>query len=188
MKKTLVLLVAVLSLAISASALELRVGGFFGMRTMNDAAIKDIYGEGTVLYPIVQLDILAGLGVGASYELYDRSGTVQPYGESSRLKITGLEGFLSYSINLKIVRPYVRAGFGSYDYEQTVESDYLAGYKVKAPKTAPHFAAGVVLKILKPVYFAVEAKYVPLKVRPFEDEVDLGGWRFSAGLGLAFGI
>jgi len=188
MKKTLSIVLSVLGFTVSASALELRIGSFFGMRTMNDAAIKDIYGEGTVLYPIVHLDLLAGFGVGASFELYDRSGTVQPYGESTRLKITGMEGFFSYSINLKIVRPYVRAGIGSYDYEQSVESDYLAGYKVKAKKTAPHFAAGVVLKILKPVYFAVEAKYVPLKVHPIEDEVDLGGWRFAAGLGLAIGI
>ena len=187
MRRIIVAVFAVLVLASVAQAIEVNLGGFFGIRTVNDAAIKGIYGNGMVIYPYLGLILKNGLGIGVSYEFYDRSGTVQPYDESTRLKISGPEVYLSYSLKLKHIRPYIRAGYGSYSYNQEIVSDYVAGYSVNAKKSAPHFAAGSTFLLFKTVYVAVEAKYVPLKVRPIEDEVDLGGWRFGGGIGVSFG-
>ena len=36
------------------------------------------------------------------------------------------------------------------------------------------------------LYLSGEVKYVPLKVKPFDEEVDLGGLRYLLGLGYAF--
>ena len=188
MKKAIIFVCAVIGLSSSAQAIGLRFGAFFGIRTLNDSALKDIYGQGTVLYPYLSVELGKGFGIGVSYELYNRSGTVKPYSESTQLKINGKEIFLSYTFYLGTIRPYIHAGFGSYSYNQTIVSDYLAGYSVNAKSSGLHFAGGVVFTILKPVQVSVEAKYVPLNVHPFEDKVDLGGWRFSAGLGLAFEI
>ena len=188
MKKAIILVCVVIGFSSSAQAVGLRVGTFFGIRTINDAALKDIYGQGMILNPYLSLEIGKGFGIGVGYELYDRSGTVKPYNEPARIKISGPEIFLSYSLNFGIVHPYVHAGYGFYSYEQTIESDYLAGYTVNDKASGFLFAGGVNVKVFKPVEVSLEMKYVPLNVRPFEDKVDLGGWRISAGLGLAFGI
>lgn len=188
MKKAIILVCIVIGFSSSAQAVGLRVGTFFGIRTINDAALKDIYGQGTILNPYLSVEIGKGFGIGVGYEFYDRSGTVKPYNESTRIKISGPEIFLSYALRLGIVRPYVHAGYGFYSYTQTIESDYLAGYTVNDKASGFLIAGGVSVNIIKPVQVSLEVKYVPLNVRPFEDKVDLGGWRISAGLGLAFGI
>jgi hypothetical protein len=43
------------------------------------------------------------------------------------------------------------------------------------------------MKNLKNLYLSAELKYVPLKVKPYEDEVDLGGLRLMGGVGFSFG-
>jgi len=187
MRKTVITIFVVLISISAAHAVEVNLGGFFGIRTVNDSAIKDIYGNGTVVRPYLGLNLKNGLGIGVSYELYDRLGTVQPYEEPARLKISGPEVFFGYFLKLKKFRPYIRAGYGFYSYDQEIVSDYLAGYSVKAKKSGPHVSAGLCFAFFKTVYAAIEVKYAWLKVRPIEEEVDLGGWRFSGGIGISFG-
>jgi len=188
MRKIILTIFVVLILSSVAQAVEVNFGGFFGIRTVNDSVIKEIYGNGMVVCPALSLSLKNGFGIGVSYELYNRSGTVKPYNELTRLKINGPEIFLSYAPSLGIVRPYVHAGYGFYSYKQTIESEYLAGYAVNDKASGFLFAGGVGLKIVKPIYVFLEAKYVSLKVRPIEDEVDLGGWRFGGGIGISFGM
>ena len=39
---------------------------------------------------------------------------------------------------------------------------------------------------LENLFVAAEVRYIPLKVKPYEYEVDLGGIRYLAGLGFRF--
>jgi len=58
---------------------------------------------------------------------------------------------------------------------------------VDATKSTFFVAGGLKIYPMKNVYISAEVKYVPLKVKPIDDEVDLGGLRLMGGLGFTFG-
>jgi hypothetical protein len=47
-------------------------------------------------------------------------------------------------------------------------------------------AAGLKFYPWKFIFLSAEAKFVALKVKPYDQSVDLGGWRLLGGLGIAF--
>jgi hypothetical protein len=44
-------------------------------------------------------------------------------------------------------------------------------------------SAGIKFYPIKTLFLVIEARYVPLKVKPLEEEVDLGGLRLEGGIG-----
>ena len=70
-------------------------------------------------------------------------------------------------------------------YKQTIESSYIP-FKVDDKKSGVTLAAGLRVYPLDGAYLSLEAKYVPLKVKPIDVEVDLGGWRLALGVGYSF--
>ena len=81
-----------------------------------------------------------------------------------------------------------KIGLGLYSYKQTIADLDVSGYAVDHRKTTMTFTGGMKFYPTRVFFLAVEARYVPLKVNPFEAEVDLGGFRYMAGFGLAFDI
>ena len=100
--------------------------------------------------------------------------------------MTGPEFFVRYELNLKFVSPFVKFGYGSYSYQQTIESPYIAGHVVDGTKRSPGIGAGLGFFPVAFLFLSAELKYVPLKVKPFEEEVDLGGVRYLVGAGFRF--
>ena len=80
--------------------------------------------------------------------------------------------------------PYVKVGYGSYKYKQTVDSQYVED--ADGTKSSITLSGGFKIYIVKGLYAGGELRYVPLKVEPFETEVDLSGLRFSVGIGYTF--
>lgn len=167
------------------SILSFEAGGFYGQRQVADTKIKNIYGNGMVYFPCTSI-IWKGIMLGGGYEGgYSRSGKIGIYEEPTSLEVKGYEIFLGYQLKVKYFAPYIKVGYGSYSYRQTIESAYVGEYKVNHKKTAVTFGGGLKIYPLKYFYFAGEVRYVPLKVKPFEDEVDLSGLRLLGGIGIS---
>ncbi|UCF57930.1 MAG: hypothetical protein JSW15_05635 [Deltaproteobacteria bacterium] len=187
MKRAMTIGFILLSMSAAGYGVEVGFGINFGLRTVADSQIRDVYGNGTVYFPYLRASLWKGLSVGAGYEGgYSRDGKIGLYQEETTLKVSGWEVFVSYDFRVERLTPYVLLGYGSYSYEQTINSEYLAGYKVDSRKSSVVAAAGVRLHAIGGLFLGVEAKYVPLKVKPYEEEVDLSGLRFSAAIGYSF--
>lgn len=89
-----------------------------------------------------------------------------------------MEVFVGYQFSVGMVSPFLRAGYGSYSFKQVIDSPFHTEDGVDKTQgtvtLAGHF------------FLAGEVRYVPLKVMPYKVEVDLGGMRFTAGMGLKF--
>jgi opacity protein-like surface antigen len=186
MKRAMPAVVLVLGLAATGSAIEVGLGFQAGLRTMADAKIREVYGGGMSFFPSLRLVIWRGLEVGAGYEGgYAREGAIGLFEEKTTLSVAGFEGFVGYGHRLNILEPYVRVGFASYAYKQTIESSFMP-FEVDHTKSAVTLAAGLRAYPMTRLHIFLEAKYVPLKVKPFDEEVDLSGLRLALGAGYSF--
>lgn len=160
------------------------MGIFYGLRTVNNSEIREVYGNGTVFAPYLAVRVWKGIILGAGYEGgYSKEGKIGLYQESSKLRVTGFDFFVGYEWHAGSISPYLKIGYGSFSYKQEIESPSVGEYKVDHKKGAIILGGGIKFYALKRVFFASEVKYVPLKVRPFEEEVDLGGFRVLVGVG-----
>jgi len=181
----LVLLAAMGSAAFPAIHIE--AGALFGTRSVRNADIKAVYGDGMVFFPYAAVYLWEGLFVGAGYEGgYSKSGKTGIYEESTTLKVTGMEFFAGYQFSVGMVSLFLRAGYGSYSTKQVIDSPYHTGDGVDKTKGTVVLAGGLKLFLTGNFFLAGEVRSVPLKVMPYEDEIDLGGTRFTAGIGLKF--
>ncbi|MCU0237290.1 MAG: porin family protein [Acidobacteria bacterium] len=185
MKKTILFLLLLGTLAWGLPAVDLDLGLFFGTRSVKDAQIREVYGNGTAYFPCVAVNFWKGLFVGLGYEGgFDREGKIGLYQEETSLKVSGLEFFAGYRFDLGKVSPYLKLGLGNYSYEQVVSGQA----RVDEKKSALTLAAGARFYPLKGLFLAAEIKCVPLKVKPMDIEVDLGGMRLAAGIGYTFNL
>jgi hypothetical protein len=158
----------------------------YGMRTVASDEIRGVYGNGYVFYPAVSVTLPKGFYVGAGYEGgYSRSGLIGIFEDPTRLKVSGAEAFAGYELKTRAVRLYAKAGLGFYRYKQSIDFPGLP-YEIDGRKSAPLAALGARLFAFKGLFVITELKYVSMKVRPVDVEVDLGGIRLLGGLGYRF--
>ena len=187
MKKIIFLALFLIFLAALNYAADFSLGLFYGLRTVNDADIRHTYGHGYIYYPYISLNIVKGMFIGAGYEGgYSKEGRIGKYQEQTSLTVTGAEFFIGYQLGLKIISPYLKIGLGYFAYQQNIESPYVEGYKVDHKKTTVTVSGGFKVFHLNNFYLGAEVKYTPLKVKPYDYEVDLGGVRYLVGLGFRF--
>jgi opacity protein-like surface antigen len=186
MKKGAIAAVLILLLASSARAWDVKIGIMGGARTASDPDIRRIYGGGSIYYPFLSVGLVKGFSLGTGYEGgYSRSGVIGSYRETTTLKVAGPEIFAGYWFRLEPLSLYLKAGWGSYGYPQTVDSPAARDFPVDARRGALLVAGGLQVFFSERFYLCGEVKYVPLKVRPYDREVDLGGFRYMAGVGYA---
>ena len=185
MKKIIITTALLGFLAIGLQAINLDVGLMYGSRSVKDSQIKEVYGNGSVYFPFVSVNFWKGLFAGLGYEGgYDRDGKIGLYQEDTNLKVSGPEIFAGYRLDLGKVSPYVKLGLGSYSYKQSVSGDV----KFDKKKSALTLAGGARFYPVKGLFLAAEIKYVPFKVKPLTEEVDLSGMRFAVGIGYTFAL
>jgi len=185
MKKIILFIILLGLLTWGLQAVDLDLGLFFGTRSVKDSQVKEVYGNGSVYFPYAAVGLWKGLFVGLGYEGgYDRDGKIGLYQEDANLKVTGLEFFAGYRFDLGKVSPYLKLGLGSYTYTQTVSGKAKPDEK----KSGLVLAGGVRFYPIKGLFLAAEIKYVPLKVKPLDIEVDLSGMRLAAGIGYTFNL
>jgi len=165
---------------------SLEIGFSFGTRSVINSDIKEVYGNGTNYFPSLAL-VWNGLMFGAGYEGgYKRDGLIGIYQEPTTLSVAGPEVFIGYQLGLGIFCPYVKVGYGFYAYKQTIESEYVSDYPVDGSKSGLIFSGGFKIYPIKHLFIAAEVKYGTLKVKPYTEEVDLGGMRLNGGIGIRF--
>lgn len=188
MRKTALGLVLLAAIGVVArAAIRFEAGVLGGTRTVNSAGIKAVYGNGMVYYPYLAVHAWKGLFLGAGYEGgYSRKGKIGIYEESTTLRVGGFEAFVGYAIEVGTISPYIKIGYARYSYKQTIDSPFIGDRAVDANTWTPTFGGGLKISMSGALGMAGEIRFVPLKVKPFDDEVDLGGMRYTAGLGLKF--
>ena len=123
--------------------------------------------------------------MGVSFEGgYEREGLIGIYNEKTTLEMSGVEFFVAYQLMLKRFRPYIRIGYGNYSYTQTVDNGM--NMDVDDSKGTLTVGAGIKVYMVKGLYLNGDLRLVDLKVKPYEEEINLGGWRYTVGLGYTF--
>jgi len=189
-KKTAAALLLVLLLGpASAPALTVQLGVHLGTQIVNDAKVKEAYGSGFIHLPYLQVSVWRNLFLGVAYEGgFEKNALLGVYADPAVLTMKGLNLTLGYEFRAKGLAAYLKAGYGLYAYRQTIPtSPFSAAHPVDERRSTAVASAGVKFYPEKFFFIAAEAKYVPMKVRPYDISVDLGGWRLLAGLGLSFG-
>jgi hypothetical protein len=183
-------ILAVLVVPPAARAMTIQGGVYLGIQTVNDAKIKSAYGNGSLTLPYLQVSIWRKLFLGIGYETgYEKNANLGVHADLATLSLRGIDLILGYEFGSKIIAAFVKAGYGIFEYRQRIRGNpYVAGFPVNHRKSTAVAAAGIKIYPLKYFFLAGEAKYVPLKVRPYDYSVDLGGWRFLGGLGFSFGL
>ncbi|MCJ7612701.1 MAG: hypothetical protein MUP19_10605, partial [Candidatus Aminicenantes bacterium] len=126
MKKAILAATAVFALGTLGYAFEVGLGFQFGLRTVADSKIKNVYGNGYAHFPSLRVVVWKGLELGAGYEGgYKKSGLIGLYQEKTTLEVTGFELFAGYGYRMNIIEPYIRLGYGFYAYKQTIESEFV---------------------------------------------------------------
>lgn len=185
MKKILLFVILLSLMTLNMQAVKLDVGFLYGSRSVKDADIKKVYGNGAVYFPYLAVNVWKGMTFGLGYEGgYDRNGKIGLYEEDTNLKISGIELFAAYRFDFGKLAPYLKLGFGSYAYKQVVSNVT----RVNDKKSAPNLAIGIRCYLSKGLFLAAEAKYVFLKVKPIDKEVDLSGMLLGAGIGYTFNL
>ncbi len=169
----------------AGSRLRFEAGAFSGPRYMTGSDISAAYGQGFVYNPYAAIQWGRFL-IGGGYEEAKASrGEIGLYEESSSLRIRGFDLFVGYVFTFRIVAPYLKIGYGRYSYQQTIDSLYVGSDGVNQKKWTVTIAGGARFRVFKHLLLAGEVKYTPLKARPFDEEVDLGGLRLLAGIGFS---
>jgi len=187
LKKLAISAVLLLPASAFSSAFTFQAGALYGLRKVNDAKIKAAYKEGEVYYPFLEVQAWKGLSLGIGYEGgYGGTALLGAYNSRAELSVTGLEFLAGYECRIKRFGFFAKTGYGLYFYKQTVEDDFAKGFPVDHSQSTILFKGGLKIYPGKFLFLAFEVKYVPLKVKPYGEEVDLGGMRYLVGLGASF--
>lgn len=177
-----------LTLAYTTSdALTIQAGALFGLRKVNDLKVQAAYKDGNVYFPYLEVQPWKDLTFSIGYEGgYNETALLGPFQSRADLSVTGLEFLVGYEYRIKRLALFAKTGFGLYFYKQTVQDEYVKDYEVDQSQSTIVLKGGLKIYPWKFLFLALELKYVPLKVKPYDYEVDLGGMRYLVGFGVTF--
>jgi len=158
-----------------------------GYRTIKDATLKSVYGNGFVFTPYLSLAISQSLRIGAEYEGgYVKEAKIGLFADPSKLDVHGIHVFIQYGDRIGRVQPYLKVGAGIFSYQLHIEIPSFPADKVDNNDISFFIGAGLKVNLSKRIFLMTEIKYAALWAEPFNDQVDLGGLR--ALLGFGFGL
>lgn len=187
MKRSLPAGLLLLALASSAWGYRGEIGFLYGLRTLKNADLRGVFGSGTVAVPMLAVRVSPSASIGLAYEAaYEREARVGLFGDLFSLSVSGLELFYRQEWKAGRLTPYLKIGPGFALYKIHIDSPFLTAYNVKGSDVTFAMALGLNAQIAKRVFLTAEVKYGVLWIDPFDDRIDLGGFRAVAGLG--FGL
>lgn len=188
MQKSVVFISLVFLFVQVGNAKWFTIGLNAGYRYLDDLALGEIYGDGYVFEPYIRYS-LGTLNLELSYEGgYKRSGPIGVFQEDSTLSVTGLQltGIAPIPIlRIRNLNTYFKIGIAYYFYKQDIDSEFVRR-QVDHTKWTTVIGGGMNLRLLRGLFLTAEVKSVPLRVRPFDINVNLGGIRILFGIGYQF--
>ncbi|UCE43007.1 MAG: hypothetical protein JSV17_08685 [Candidatus Aminicenantes bacterium] len=189
MKKSVLFIFLIFLFVQVGNAKWFTVGLNAGYRYLNDLALGEIYGDGYVFEPFIRYSLIKSLSLELSYEGgYKRNGPVGYFQEDSTLSVSGfqLSGIVQVPIlRIRNISTYFKVGIAYYLYKQDIDSEFVR-QQVDHSKWTTVIGGGMNLHLFKGLFLTVEVKSIPLRVRPFDINVDLGGMRILFGIGYQF--
>jgi hypothetical protein len=188
MKKSVILIFLVFLFVQVGNAKWFTLGLNAGYRYLDDLAMGEIYGDGYFFEPYIRYS-LGMLNLELSFEGgYKKSGPIGFFQEDSTLSVTGLQ--LSGIVPIPILRirnlsTYFKLGIAYYFYKQDIDSEFVR-QQVDHTKWTTVIGGGMSLRLLRGLFLTAEVKSIPLRVRPFDINVNLGGMRILFGIGYQF--
>jgi hypothetical protein len=187
MKRTLPAVLLLLALAASARGFQGEIGLLYGIRTLKNADLRGVFASGTVAIPTLAVRVSPSASLGLAYETgYKREARVGLFGDLFSLSVSGWELFYRQEWKAGRLTPYLKIGPGLALYKIHIDSPFLTAYNAKGSDVTFAMALGLNARVAKHLFLTTEFKYGVLWVDPFDDRVDLGGFRAVAGLG--FGL
>ncbi len=161
----------------TVSALLVRGGLFMAGKQ----EFKDVYDNPTVLGGELRF---GGENLGAWLEggYLSKTGELTLTKEKTKVRIFSVEGGLIYRFMTGKVCPYAGAGAGYYMYKE--ESDALG--EAKQNKVGFCGVLGVGFQLLHPLLIDLKVKYNSCKMKPADNDINIGGITLSAGVGIRF--
>ncbi len=184
--KLAILLILILFTTQLLQASKLEFGLRYGMRKVADVVIKEVYGDGYVYNPYIRWMPHHFFAFEVAYEGgYAKEAPIGLFEENSTLSVTGWEICMVLHYRFNRFDPYVRFGYANYQYKQEIDSEFIR-QQVDHRKATSLIAGGLKVELYKGLNFGGEVKYSPMKVQPFEVEVDLSGLRYLLSLSYEF--
>jgi opacity protein-like surface antigen len=160
-----------------------------GYRNLNDPNLGEIYGDGYVYEPYIRYALPRLATLELAYEGgYKKSGPVGLFLEDSTLDVSGFQ--LSAVVPIPIFRirrmsTYFKVGIAYYIYKQDIDSEFIR-QEVDHTKWTTVIGVGASFQLFRGLFLTFEYKSIPMRVRPFDIDVDLGGTRLMFGIGYQF--
>ncbi len=185
-KKTAAALVLLLFTS-SAAYSKIHLGFRLGRRTVFDENIKQVYGDGTIYLPFVRLtSSQSPMGLELSYEGgYSRTAPIGIFQENSTLSVSGVEASAFVTRRFGMLTPYLKVGIGYYTYKQDIDSEFIRR-NIGNSQQVMLVGGGLDIQLFRGFYVTSEFKYVPFMIISDNRQVNLGGYRFLAGIGYSF--
>jgi hypothetical protein len=189
LKKWIVLIPLIFLCVQISSAAWFTLGLNGGYRNLDDPLFGEIYGDGYVYEPYIRYSFSGSYSLELSYEGgYKKSGPIGLFQEDSTLSISGLQltGLVRVPIlRIRRVSTYFKVGVAYYFYKQDIDSEFVR-QQVDHRKWTTVIGAGLSLSLFRGLFLTAEVKSIPLRVKPFDIQVDLGGMRILFGIGYQF--
>lgn len=158
----------------------------YGLRKVVDEVIKDVYGEGYVYSPYIRWMPHQFFAFEVAYEGgYKKDAPIGLFEENSTFSVTGFEVCLILHYRIDRFDPYIRFGYANYHYKQEIDSEFVR-QQVDHWKATSLVAGGLNIGLVHGLNAGFEVKYAPMKVQPFEIEVDLSGIRYLFSVSYEF--
>jgi hypothetical protein len=189
MKKLIILVPLIFLSAQIGSAAQFTLGLNGGYRNLDDPTLGTIYGDGYVYEPYVRYSFTGSYGLELSYEGgYKKSAPIGLFQEDSTLSVNGfqLTGIVRIPfLRIRNVSTYFKVGIAYYFYKQDIDSEFVR-QQVDHSKWTTVLGAGLSLHLFRGIFLTAEVKTIPLRVKPFDINVNLGGTRILFGIGYQF--
>ncbi len=187
MKRIAPALLLLLALAASAWSFDGEIGLLYGFRTLKNSDLRGVFGTGNVAVPAVAVRVSRTASLGLAYEAgYSREAEIGLFGDLFSLSVSGFEIFYKQEWPLGRLTPYLKIGPGLALYKIHIASPFLTAYNVKGRDISFQIALGMSVRIVKRVALTLEGKYGVLWIDPYDDRIDLGGFRLLGGLTFGF--